>query len=150
MLLEAFSYFFGGSGDGIGNGDITDIQLHDTGIDRGKIENIIDDGQQDRGRCADMVEIIALTLVERAGHRRLQQLGKAHDVGQRRTQLVGDMLDEIVLQFIRALQRLILFLQRPFDPHGIRYIDEGQHGLAAWQGCRGKIKDFSGRQLDMT
>ena len=47
-----------------------------------------------------MVDIFRLPLRQRAEGRRLQQIGKADDVGQRRAQLVGHVLDEVVLQLV--------------------------------------------------
>ena len=42
--------------------DLGDVELHDAGIDGRQVENVVDDGEQHRGRRADMLDIFALPL----------------------------------------------------------------------------------------
>ena len=51
--------------------------------------------------------VFELFGIERADPAIGEQLREADDVGQRRAQLVGDVLDEIVAQFLRADQRML-------------------------------------------
>ena len=44
-----------------------------------------------------------------------EQLREADDVGERRAQFVGDVIDEIVAQLLGADQRLIALGQRALD-----------------------------------
>ena len=83
--------------------------------------------------------------VPKAG--RPQQIGKADDVGQRRAQLVGDVLDEVVLQLVGHPQRFVLFGQRAFDAHAVGDVDEGQHRLRIRQRNDGEIQDEAGTQF---
>ena len=52
------------------------------------------------------------------------------DVGERRPQLVGDVLDERGFQPVGGFQRVVAFLQDPLDAGRVGHVDEGQHGHA--------------------
>ena len=67
-------------------------------------------------------------------------LGQADDVGERRAQLVGDVLDEVGLQPVGRLQRLVALLQDALDAGRIGDVDEGQHRHAFRQ-RHGRIVD---------
>ncbi|MNI20817.1 hypothetical protein D3C73_743130 [compost metagenome] len=95
-----------------------------------------------------MVDIFGLPVVQRSDTGRLQKVGKADDVGQRRTQLVGNVLDEIVLQLVGLSQRLVLFLQRLFRLHAGRLVDEGQHCLCVRQRRHRIVEDQAGIELE--
>ena len=71
--------------------------------------------------------------LQRAGARQRQQFGEADDVGERRAQLVGNVLDEIVLQPVGALQGVVLLDQRALDIDAVCDVDEGHHDLAVRQ-----------------
>ncbi len=133
MLVQPVGDQFGRGGDRLLDADLGDVELHDAGVDGGEVENVVDDGEQHRRRRADMLDIFALARRQRPGRRQRQQLGEADDVGQRRAQLVGDVLDEIVLQLVGLLQRLVLLLQRPLDVDAVGDVDEGHHHLAVGQ-----------------
>jgi hypothetical protein len=70
-----------------------------------------------------------------------QKLGEADDVGQRRAQLIGHVLNEIVLQLVGAAERLVLVQQRPLDVDAVRDVDEGDHNLAVGQMDQGVAQD---------
>ncbi|MNX88397.1 hypothetical protein D3C86_1203660 [compost metagenome] len=105
------------------------IELHDAGIHGREIENIVDDGQENRGGGGNMVEIFRLPVRQLADAGCLQEVGETDDIRQRRAQLVGNMLHEIVLQLVGLQKRVVLFLERPLGPHAVGHVDEGQHGL---------------------
>ena len=124
------------------------VELDDARIDGGKIEDVVDDRQKQRGRGRDMVDIFRLPLGQRAEGRRLQEIGEADDVGQRRAQFVGNVLDEVVLQLRRPSQRFVLLGQRALDPHAVGDVDEGQHGLGVRQRNDGEVEDQPGAQFE--
>ena len=136
-------------GDRLVDADLADVELHDAGIDRRQVENVVDDGQQHRGGRADVVDIFALPLGQRTGVGNLQQLREADDVGERRAQFVGDVLDELVLQMIGLLQRLVLVLQRALDVDAVGDVDEGHHHLAVGQMDDGVAQHLVGQQLGL-
>ena len=65
--------------------------------------------------AGDVAEIFALLLGQRAGHRIAEEMREADDVGERRAQLVGDVVHEIDLELVRLLQRLVALAQRALD-----------------------------------
>ena len=69
-----------------------------------------------------------------------RQLGEADDVGQRRAQLVGDVVDEIVAQLLGADQGLIAFGQRALDVGARGDVEEGQQRRAVGQRQGGAIE----------
>ena len=71
-------------------------------------------------RRHDVAGILALLVGERAGGAVGQELHEADDVGERRAQLVGDVVDEIVLEPRGLLQRLVLLDQRVLEVHASR------------------------------
>ncbi len=44
--------------------NLGDLEVHDPGVDRGKIQNVVDRRQQQCRRCRDVVEIVALRSVK--------------------------------------------------------------------------------------
>ena len=88
-----------------------------------------------------MVHVFALLRVEAADRLVGQELGEADDGVQRRAQLVGDVLDEVGLQPVGGLQRLVALLQHALDAGGIGHVDEGEHGHAFGQRDGGVVDD---------
>ena len=133
VLLQPVGDQVGGGTDGPVDMHFGNVEFHDAGIHRGQVEYVVDDGQQDRRRRAHMSDIFALLRVQRPGRRQRQKLGEADDVGQRRAQFVGDVLDELVLELVGLFQRLVPVLQRPLDMDAVGDIDEGHHHLPIGQ-----------------
>ena len=133
MLLQPVGHQFGGGLDRVFHLNLGNIELHDAGVDGGEIEDVVDDGEQHRRGGTDMVQIFLLLGGERPRPRQRQQFGEADDVGQRRAQFVGHMLDEIVLELIRLQECVVLILQRPLDIDAVRHVDKGEHHLAVRQ-----------------
>jgi hypothetical protein len=133
VLAQTLNHQIGSRLHRLVDDDLSDIELHDARIDGREVEDVVDDGQENgRGR-ADMADIFALAFVERPRTAQPQQFGEADDVGQRRAQFVRDVLDEIVLQTVRALQRLVAILQGALDIHAVGHVDEGRHHLPVRQ-----------------
>ncbi|MCY1312050.1 hypothetical protein D9M70_624320 [compost metagenome] len=55
MFVQTLADALCSSGNLVGHRYIINIELHDAGIDRCKIENVVDDGQKHRRRRADMI-----------------------------------------------------------------------------------------------
>ncbi len=106
---------FGGRRHGFQDIDRTEIEVHAAGVDGREIENVVDQRQQSVRRHGDVVEIFALPFRQRSGRLVAKQMNEADDVGQRRAQLVGHVVDEIDLDLVGVLQRLIALAQRPLD-----------------------------------
>ena len=47
----------------------------------------------------------------------MQKLGETDDVGERRAQLVGHVVDEIDLELVGFFQRFVALAQRALDVH---------------------------------
>ncbi len=88
---------------GLRDVDLIERQFHRIRVDRGEIENIVDDGEQRRRGFHHIARILALFAVERADRGIVEKLNEADDIGQRRTQLVGDMVDEVIAQLFGSL-----------------------------------------------
>ena len=132
---------------GLRDVDVLERQFHRIRVDRGEIENIVDNGEQRRRGFHHIARIFALLVVERADRRIVEKLDEADDIGQRRAQLVGDMMDEIVAQLfgiaqrlVAVAQRLIAFRQGAFDIHAGGRVDEGEQGRAVGKRRRGAIE----------
>jgi hypothetical protein len=108
---------FGGGLHGLADIDRPEIELHAAGVDGGEVEDVVDQRQQGVGRDRDVIEIFALFGDERAGRRIAQQMDEADDVGERRAQLVGHVMDEIDLDPVRLFERLVALDQRALDVH---------------------------------
>ena len=65
--------------------------------------------------------------------------------GERRAQLVGDVLDEVGLQPVGRLQRLVPLLQHALDARRVGHVDEGEHGHAFGQRDRRVVDDAAVR-----
>ena len=115
MLGETVAHRLGYGVHGGANVDRGEVERHHSGIDRGEIEDVVDDGEQRRARGGDVAEVLALLPGERAGRRILEQLCEADDVGQRRAQFIRDQVHEVVLEIVGGLQRLVAFAQRALD-----------------------------------
>ena len=114
-----------------------EIERHRAGIDRGEIEDVVDDREQRARRLVDVVEIVALLFGDRPDGRpdmRIeQQMREADDVGERRAQLVGDVLHEIALEPIGVLQRVVALDQRALDIHAVGHVLERHQRRAVGQ-----------------
>src|SRR5581483_6954695 len=64
-----------------GNVYLAEFQFHDARVDRGEIENVVDERQQGVARRHDITDIFALARIERADPRIGEKLGEADDVG---------------------------------------------------------------------
>ena len=120
--------------------DVLRPEFERAGVDRGEVENVVDDRQQRRRRFGDEAGVFELLGVERADAAVGEQLGEADDVGQRRAQLVGDVIDEIVAQLLGADQRLIALGQRALDVGAGGHVEEGQQRRAVRQRQRGAVE----------
>ena len=69
--------------------------------------------------------IFELLGVERANAPGRQELGEADDVGERRAQLVGHVVDEIVAQLFSRDERLIALGQRALDVGAGGHVERG-------------------------
>jgi len=81
-----------------------------------------------------MASIFALLCIERADLLPAKQFGVTDDVGERRAQFIGNVVDEIVAQTLRILDRLRVF-------HGRGHICEGQKRCAVGERCACGIED---------
>ena len=132
----------------LGDVDFLQPQFERAGVDRRQIENVVDDGEQSRRRFGDIAGIFELLLVEFADDAFGEQLREADDVGERRAQFVGDVMDEIVAQLLGADQRLVALHQHALDMHARRHVEEGQQGRAVGQRHRRAIEHEAVLALD--
>ena len=93
------------------------------------------------GRAHDVIGVFPLPGVQRADRLVAEKLGEADDGGERRAQLVGDVVDEVVPEVGGALQRVVPLRQRPLDVHARGHVDEGQERGAVRQGLGGAVED---------
>ena len=133
--------FLDHGGDGGDDVHPAELQLHDAGVDGGEVKDVVDDGEQRRARRHDVAGVLALLVVERADVGVAQELGEADDVGERRAQLVGNVVDEGVLERVGGDQRLVALDQRALDLDSVGDVDEGDHGLAVGQRHGGVVDD---------
>ena len=85
------------------------------------------------GGGQDRVDLRALLVGQRAGLLALQEFGIAEDGRERRAQLVGDVLHELVLQLVGGLQRFVLVLQRLLHLARGGHVHEGDQRRAVRQ-----------------
>jgi hypothetical protein len=97
-LLQPVAYPFGRGFDRGPDVNLAEIELHGTRVDRGEIEDVVDDRKERRAGIRDVADIFALLLVERADHRIVEELREADDRRERRTQFIGDVTHEGVLE----------------------------------------------------
>ena len=110
---------------------LADVERHDAGVDGGEVEDIVDERAAARATTQSMWPMYSRCCGLSAPSRLVrQQLGKADDVGERRAQLVGDVLDEVGLQPVGGLQRLVPLLQHALDAGRVGHVHEGEHGHA--------------------
>ena len=115
LVHQAVLHAFGGGFHGLADIDRAEIECHRAGVDGGEIEDVVDDGEQRIGRGLDVAEIFALLLGQRTGHRIAEEMREADDVGERRAQFVGDVVDEIDLDLVGFLQCFVALAQRALD-----------------------------------
>src|SRR5262249_48056594 len=130
---------FGGFEHGRADVDLAQVERHRAGIDRGGGGDGGGGRGEGGGRLGDVGQVLALLGVERAERRVVQQFGKPDDVGQRRAQLVGDVVDEIDLDPVGGLQRLVALAQRALDVDRVGDVREGGHGRAVGQRHGGAV-----------
>ncbi len=75
-----------------------------------------------------------------AERRVAEEVREADDVGERRAQLVADVVHEIDLDRVGGLQRLVLLDQRALDVHAVADVHEGDQ--------RGAVRQRHGRHVD--
>ncbi len=92
-------------------------------------------------RIGDEAGIFELLGIERADAAGRQKLGEADDVGKRRPQLVGYVIDEVVAQFLGGDQRLVAFGQRALDIGAGGDVERGEKRRPVRQRQRGAIED---------
>src|SRR5258708_40057264 len=124
---------FGGGLDGLADIDRAKIERHRAGIDSGEIEDVVDDGGQRVGGSGDVTEILGLFRHQGAGDGVREEMRETDDGGERRTQFVGYVVDEIDLHLVGGLERLVALAQRTLDILGIGDVLERQHGGAVGQ-----------------
>ena len=124
VVHQAVLHAFGGGFHGLANIDRAEIEFHRAGVDGGEIEDVIDDGEQRIGRGLDIAEIFVLLLVQRTGHRIAEEMREADDVGERRAQFVGYMVDEFDLDLVGFFQRFVALAQHALDIDRIRDVLE--------------------------
>ena len=120
---------------GLRDVDLLERQFHGVRVDRGEIENVVDNGEKRVGRLHYIASVFTLFGIERAGRGIVKKLNEADNIGQRRAQLVRDMVDEVIAQsfsvaqrLIAVAQRLVAFRQGAFDIHAGGRVDEGEKG----------------------
>ena len=144
VLDQAILDAFGGGLHGLADVDRAEIERHRAGVDGGEIEDVVDDREQRVGRGGDVAEIFALLVGERAGRGLAEEMREADDVGERRAQLVGDVVDEIDLELVGGFQRLVALAQRALDIDRVGDVEERdergavrqRHGDADRPRCR--------------
>ena len=77
-----------------------------------------------------------------------EELREADDVGERRAQLVGHVVHEVVAQPRGALQRIVALGERALDVHARGHVDEGQERRAVGQRLRGAVEHRAVAPLD--
>ena len=132
----------------LGDVDVLEPELQRAGVHRGQIENVVDDGEQRMRRIGDESGIFDLLRIERANASAREKLGEADNVGERRAQLVGDVVDEIVAQLFRCDQRLIALGQRALDVDARGHIERRHERRSVRQRQGGAIEDEPVRALD--
>ena len=132
----------------LGDVDVLEPQLERAGVDRGQIENVVDDGEQRVRGIGDEAGIFELLGIERTDAAGGEQLGEADDVGERRAQLVGDVVDEIVAQLLGRDERLIALGQRAFDIDAGGHVERGHQRRPVGQRQRGAVEDQPVGPLD--
>ena len=124
------------------------LSCHGAGIDGGEVEDVVDDGEQRIGRDGDVAEIFALLLGQRPGDRIAQEMREADDVGERRAQLVRDVVHEIDLDLVGLFQRFVALAQRALDIDRIGDVLEGHQRGAVRQRHGGAIDHVAVAALD--
>src|SRR5262249_49979615 len=120
--------------------DRRELELEGAGVDGGEVEDVVDDGKQRLARGTDVAEIFPLLFTHGASRRARQKLGKADDIGERRTQLVGDVADEGALDPARGLERLVALDQRALDALRVGDVAIGDERAAVWK-WQGRSRD---------
>ena len=133
-----------------GGADVDDLrrQLQRTGVDGGEIENVVEDREQRRRRAHDVIGIFALARIERADRLVAEKLREADDVGERRAQLVGDVVHEFVAKPRGAFQRIVALGERALHVHARRHVGEAQERRAVGKRLRGAVESGAVAPLD--
>ncbi|MNX80462.1 hypothetical protein D3C86_1121240 [compost metagenome] len=78
------------------------LEPEGAGVEAGEVQKVVHQGLEAPGALLDLPDVIPLRLAQHAAHAVLQELGVAHDRGQGHAQVVGDGVDEVVLEVIEA------------------------------------------------
>src|SRR5687767_7539951 len=81
--------------------ELLDQEFRSAAFQHGQLEQIIDQLEQPLARMSDLLEIGALCPGQRTGELFLEQRHISHHRGQRRSQLMGDVGEEFVLDLSR-------------------------------------------------
>ncbi len=87
-----------------------------------------------------MAGVVALVVVQRADRLLAELLREADDVGPRRAQFIGHVMDELLAQPRDALQSVVSLGQRPLDIHAGRDIREGDQRRSIRQRRGGAVE----------
>ena len=96
-------------------------------VDGGEVENIVDDGAQrrrPRTGCRPHIRAACRPSGPKAGS--AEHLGEAQHAVERRAQLVGHVGDEIALEPVRRLERLVLLDQGALGALGVGNVGIGR------------------------
>ncbi len=107
-----------------------ELQVHRSRIDHGQIENVVDDVEEHLARCLDVVQVVALFGVQRAGYGLGQKVRKADNGRERRAQLIGDVAKEGRLQAVGRFQGLVTLQQNLFEALAVCHVGEGEKRAA--------------------
>src|SRR5262249_37238359 len=147
-LDQAILHAFGGRFHGFADIDRTEIEGHGPGVDAGEIEDVVDDGKERVGRYRYVAEVFALLVRERAGSRISQEIREADDVGERRAQLIGYMVNEVSLELVRRLQGFVTLAQGALDINRVGDILERHQRGAIGERHGGAIDDAAVAPLE--
>ncbi len=120
--------------------DLGKLQLHCARVDGGEVEDGIDDGEEILRRRLDVAQILILLGQHLPGDAKRQAFGKAQDVGERRTQFIGDIGHEAGLEPVRRLQRLGTLAQRILDTRGVGDVDISEKRVSVGKGTEAKSR----------
>ena len=120
--------------------DLAELQFGRACVYCCEIEDVVDDRQQCRGGFEHVAGIFTLLLVQRSDRAVAEKLNEADDVGERRAQLIADVVDEIIAQLFGSEQSCVHVGQRALDIHARSHVDEGEQCCAVRQRQRGAVK----------
>ena len=119
------------------NADRLYVELHIIGLDRGQVEDVVDQRHQVRRRLQDTFDVFGLPLGQFAEIAVIEDFRKADDGVQRRSQFVAHIADEFRFDAPGALQRQVALAQGALDTGAVGDIQETQQRVAVGQRHRG-------------